>query len=474
MAKRRRKKVAGNRIDWAAVVFYVLLVAFGWMNIYAASYAEEVENLMTHTYVRQLIFIGSAFIIAFLMSLVDSKIFSFLAYAIYGLVIVLLIGVLFSRPIHNARSWFIISDYLRLQPAELAKFATTLAIAKYISKTRRKVTYFFNLLAIGSIIAVPVLLIMLQPDFGSAVVYIAFIFVLYREGLPGIFLIIIALVITLFVSALLMNLGTITLIAIILAFLVFWMMSKKGKETGLAFAFFAGVFVIIGLLNEFLSLDIPFHYMLFIDLIICLFPFIFWAYKNKVRQTYLILAILAGSLLYAYSVNYIFYKVLEPHQQSRINVFLGQEEDVRGAEWNYQQSKIAIGSGGIYGKGYLQGTQTKYEFVPEQRTDFIFCTVGEEWGFLGSLLVIGLFVALILRLIKIAERQRSAFSRIYGYGVASIIFIHLLINIGMTIGLVPIIGIPLPFLSYGGSSLWSFTILIFILLRLDINRNELL
>lgn len=351
---------------------------------------------------------------------IESKFFSVFSYGIYGGTLLLLVAVLFfGKYVNGSRSWFEIGSF-RLQPAEFAKFATALVIAKYISTTNKKLKDMRTITFSLGILFLPMALILLQGDVGSAVSYVAFILVLYREGLSGFVLVFGVLLGLIFILALLFpptNIYIGITIASIIAYLYF-----RGKKNSLTIIVIATVMSI---------------------------------------------AMVAG-------FDYTFNHVLKSHHRDRLNNLVGKEVDLKGAGYNVNQSKIAIGSGGLVGKGYLNGTQTKYDFVPEQSTDFIFCTVGEEFGFAGSLALIGLFTALLLRIIFLAERQRSAFSRIYAYGVASILFMHLTINIGMTIGLVPVIGIPLPFVSYGGSSLWSFTILLFILIKLDSNRQNII
>jgi rod shape determining protein RodA len=324
-----------------------------------------------------------------------------------------------SRDVKGSYGWIDIGTF-KLQPAEFAKFATNMALAKYLSTLGIRMQETRTKMISAMIIAIPAIIILLQNDTGSALVFCSFIFVLYREGLSGNFLLLGLVLVALFVLALLV------------------------KNTIL--------FIIIG------SLAILFIMMV-----------------RKTRRN--IIIIVTGALIactVVFCVDYVYKNVLQEHQRTRIDVLLGKEVDLKGAGYNVNQSKIAIGSGGFFGKGFLQGTQTKYDFVPEQSTDFIFCTVGEEWGFLGSFVVMFLFAALLARIIYVAERQRSSYSRIYGYGVASILFFHLLVNIGMTIGLAPVIGIPLPFFSYGGSSLWSFTILLFIFIKLDAYRLQIL
>jgi rod shape determining protein RodA len=421
MSELRQNKFWKN-IDSVTILLYLALVIIGWLSIYSAVYDESHSSIfdIERNYGKQLIWIVSAFFIAFMIVMIESKFYSVFSYGIYAVTLALLVSVLFfGKYVNGSRSWFEIGSF-RLQPAEFAKFATALVIAKYISTTNKKLSDLKTIIASLGLLIVPMALILLQGDVGSAVTYVAFIFVLYREGLTGYILVIGVLLALIFILALL----------------------------------FPPLFIYIGI-------GLVGVGMLY--------------YFRKKRQA--ILIIIAAVMLSVGTVagfDYVFNNVLKTHHRDRLNNLVGKEIDLKGAGYNVNQSKIAIGSGGVVGKGFLNGTQTKYDFVPEQSTDFIFCTVGEEFGFVGSIVLIGLFTALLLRIIFIAERQRSAFSRIYAYGVASILFMHLTINIGMTIGLVPVIGIPLPFVSYGGSSLWSFTILLFILIKLDSNRQNII
>jgi rod shape determining protein RodA len=390
----------------------------GWFNIHAAVYDPlnpTILDLDTN-YGKQLIFIISAIIIGFAILLLDSKFFTTFSPIFYVITIILLILVLIiGRNVGGNQAWIPIGSF-RLQPSEFAKFATCLLLARYLSSGTIKVQEIRTQLVAALIILLPTVLILLQPDAGSALTFSSLILLLYREGLSGYFLVIEGLSILLFILTVLYN----------------------------KYIVLAGIIVVAGI--------------------------IFYYYRKSKKMITVTGFGVLFSILFIFSVDYAYNQILKPHQRNRIDLILGKVDDPRGIGYNLNQSKIAIGSGGIWGKGYLQGTQTKYNFVPEQSTDFIFCTIGEEWGFIGCLFVIGLYLFLLIRIINIAERQRSSFARIYGYGVASILFFHIFINIGMTIGLIPVIGIPLPFLSYGGSSLWSFTILLFILLKFDSNR----
>jgi len=418
---RQRTSILQN-IDWVTIFLYLLLVLIGWVNIYAAEYNIAHTSIFDKdmNYGKQMVWILTSVFLIMLILIIDAKFFTTFSWVIYILVMGMLIGVLlFGREIAGSKSWFQVGSF-SLQPSEFAKFATALALAKFISKINTDFTKLSSRITAGGIIFVPIVLILLQHDTGSALVFIALVLVLFREGMSGTFLFIGLIAIVLFLLALLVNKFIILVVLVFNAALVFYMFKKLRKK----WIWIAGVFLIAS--------------------------------------------------AWVFSVDYAFENILETHQKKRINVLLGIEKDIRGAGYNVHQSKIAIGSGGFSGKGFLQGTQTKYNFVPEQSTDFIFCTVGEEWGFVGSFVVIVLFVGLLARLVILAERQRSKFSRVYGYGVASILFFHFAINIGMTIGLFPVIGIPLPFISYGGSSLWGFTILLFVFLKQDSARLELL
>ena len=460
-------------IDWVSILLYLLLVLIGWLNIYAAVYDENHSSIfdISQKYGKQLIWIGAAFVLAFLVLLTDSKFFTTFSMVIYGIRIFLLIAVLFfGTETKGARSWFEVGDF-RIQPAEFAKFATNLAIAYVMSRHNFKVMRFSSLLTIGLILALPSGLIILQNDTGSALVYSSFILVLFREGLHGSILLLCFVAAAIFIMALLYSPFTVLLVIIGGTLIAFYYYRHDIRELFQIILFIGCGFGLFVLIKWMFNLLISDYYMLLTVYVITSITAIYPIYKRKMKNMITLLLISWLCVGAAPSVNYAF-DHLQPHQQDRINELLGIRVDPKGTGYNVTQSKIAIGSGGLLGKGFLQGTQTKLNFVPEQSTDFIFCTVGEEWGFVGSTFIIVLLAVFILRIIKLAERQRSSFSRIYGYGVASILFFHVAVNIGMTIGMAPVIGIPLPFFSYGGSSLWSFTILIFIFLRLDANRLQ--
>ncbi len=412
------------KIDWITIALYAAIMLFGWMNIYSACYDESHAAVFDFSqyHGKQLIWMGLATLTAAVILLTEPRFFSNMAYPIYGVVLGLLVLTLFlAVTVNGGKSWIDLGGF-RFQPSEFAKFATALALAKYLSAIEIDLKDMRTKTVSLALIAIPAALVFLQHDTGSALVFASFIFPLYREGVSGAVLVVGVAAIVLFVLALLVNkyilLGILALLAV--AYLFVWLNKRTRKD-----------------------------YLRAIGIFVCCAAFVF-------------------------SVDFVFNNVLESHQRERIDVLLGKTEDLQGSGYNVNQSKIAIGSGGLIGKGFLGGTVTKANFVPEKHTDFIFCTVGEEWGFLGSTVLVVLYVMLLIRIVNMAERQRSPFSRIFGYCVASILFMHLFVNIGMVIGLVPVIGIPLPFFSYGGSSLLAFTILLFIFIRQDASKNQLL
>jgi rod shape determining protein RodA len=463
-------------IDWLTIILYLLLVGLGWLNIYAAVYNEEHRSILdfSQRYGKQLAWILASFVLVVTIFLIDSKFFSFFAYLIYLLSVLSLVAVLmFGKEIHGARSWFEFGMF-NLQPGEFAKIATSLALARLLSSYNFKIHQYRSVLKILLIICLPPALIILQPDMGTALVFAAFIIVIYREGFSVILMVTGILFILLFFASLLVDKLIILLALTGLGLIVYRVFSRQSRQVFKALLILALISAVVYLANYLLIKQLSEYVIAIISLLIAGIVYTAYAYRKRLRSVYLILLVFFVSVAYTFSIDYVFNEVLKEHQRRRVTILLGFEDDPLGVGYNVNQSKIAIGSGGLTGKGFLQGTQTKYDFVPEQSTDFIFCTVGEEWGFLGTCFVIALFIFLLLRLIMLAERQRSDFSRIYGYGVVSVLFFHFAVNIGMTIGLIPVIGIPLPFLSYGGSSLWSFTILLFILIRLDASRMDLI
>ncbi len=465
-----------SRIDWLTVVLYVVLIIIGWISVYSSVYNEEHNSIfdISQRYGKQLIWIIVAFILIIGIFFIESHIISSFSFLIYGVIIFLLIAVLFfGHEVHGSRSWFKIGDF-KMQPSEFAKFALSLALAKYMSKENFKLMALKNLIIIGGMILLPAFLILMQNDTGSALVYIVFILVLYREGLSAIYPFLILLGIIIFIASFFFKFYVIFLVIIALSFLFYAFVLKRYKETVFAISLYIAVFIISISVIVFSMINIQIHYVLALSIIPVSILALIRSLRKRVYESIMIIALVIGSISFTYSTDYIFNNVLESHHKIRINVLLGIQEDIKKSGYNVNQSKIAIGSGELTGKGFLQGTQTKYNFVPEQDTDFIFCTIGEEWGFLGTSIVILLFTALIIRILILAEKQKSRFSRVYGYSVASILFFHFGVNIAMTIGLAPVIGIPLPFISYGGSSLWAFTILLFIFLKLDTSRIETL
>ena len=404
-----------NEFDIKLILYYLALVFVGWLTILSTSYnpAEEDFFSMSNAYTRQLVFIGTSFVIAILILLIKGQYYSFLAYPIYLFCLLLMILVLFfGTEISGAHAWIKIGNF-SIQPTEFCKLATALALSKFFSEGKTSKEKRNRWLFAFGIILIPIFIILLQKDTGSALVFFSFIILFYRNGLTGWILVVGAVAVALFLFTLYLN--EIYAIALVTAiFIGFWMWNKNKKRKLL---------------------------------------------RNAIVYAFAILFIVLANVAYN--------NVLQPHQKMRIDTLLGKVNDPQGADFNLNQSKIAIGSGGLLGKGYRNGTQTKLNFVPEQHTDFIFCGIGEEWGFMGSLVVCLLFSGLVLRLIKLAERQRDPFTKYYGYAIAGIIFFHFFINIGMTIGLLPIIGIPLPLISYGGSSVWAFTIMLFVFIKLD-------
>jgi rod shape determining protein RodA len=468
-----RNNVWAN-IDWITVSIYLAMMFIGWINIYAAVYNEEHKSIFdfSQQYGKQLIWIGAAIFIAMLMINTDSKFFVTFSFPIYVVIVLILMLVPFiGTEINGAKSWIQIGSF-SLQPSEFMKMATSLAIARYISSYNFKIHNFKSLLTLSGIILFPVGLIFLQNDTGSALVFGVFLLVLYREGLNGIVLFFTFLIVLVFILTMLVDPYITIWVLTLTSFLVYYLWRRKVKLTLIAVGIFITLYAIFWGIGYLVNTTIEPHYLLMGAAVLSAGLFYLYSLVLRKKNLAILVGIYIGSILFCVSVDYVFDHVMEQHQRDRINELLGIQSDLHGAGYHVNQSKIAIGSGGLFGKGFLQGTQTKYDFVPEQSTDFIFCTVGEEWGFFGTTLVIGLFMGLLMRLIYLAERNRSKFSRVYGYCVATILFFHFAVNIGMTIGLAPVIGIPLPFFSYGGSSLWSFTLLLFVFVRLDANRFE--
>jgi rod shape determining protein RodA len=422
MERRRDDNISS--LDWVTIALYLAMVLLGWANIYAVGYDEvapkSIFDLSTNAG-RQLMFIAASGVIIAGMIILDMRFYEAFAYVIYGLVILVLLAVpVIGKEVGGNKSWLGIGSF-GVQPSEFAKFATALAVGRFIGQVGFRMDSMRNQVTLFAMIGLPIALIFLQRDFGTGLVFAAFIMVFYREGMSPFIPVVGISAATLFILTLLVpnQLYLHATIAAVLAMLIIFGKKKFKRIVVLSI----GALLIAGVIE---------------------------------------------------SVDYVVTNVLKPHHQNRLKVLVNPDSDPKGIGWNVMQSKIAIGSGGFSGKGFLEGTQTKFDFVPEQTTDFIFCTIGEEHGWLGSLLIVGLFITLMMRIIFLAERQKSRFARAYGYSVASIFFMHFAVNIGMTIGLFPVIGIPLPFFSYGGSALWGFTILLFILLKLDGHRSQML
>ncbi len=424
----RQEKISKN-LDWISVLLFTVCVVVGWLNIYAAIYNPENPlwigdaGFFDTNAGKQLIWIGTTIILIIAILVIDHRFYETTAFFIYAFFIFMLLAVLvFGAEIKGSNSWIRIGGF-QVQPAEFAKMATALALAKYISTPLVNLSRFKDQFNVAMIILIPPILILVSHETGVALVFAGFMVLLYREGLPGVYPASFLSVIILFVLSLIYPTWQIFIGVAVLAGLIIWILPR---------------------------------------------------YERKTRNIFLIIGVAISMGVFVTGVDWAVNNILQEHQRNRIKVLVDPDFDRKKTGYNVRQAKIAIGSGGLVGKGFLQGTQTKFDFVPEQSTDFIFCTVGEEEGFAGSLLVVGLFLGLLLRTIYLAERQKSRFARVYGYGVVSILFFHFMVNIGMTIGLMPVIGIPLPFFSYGGSSLWSFSILLFIFLKIDAHRTQVL
>jgi len=471
-------------LDWWTIGIYLALLSFGWVSVCGASYTygdTDILSLSSRSGM-QIVWIGTSICLGFVLLMMDDRIYDTFAYVIYALLFLLLFATIFNpHSIKGSRSWIVLGP-LRLQPAEFAKFATALAIAKFMSAYGFTISNWKHFAAAVGIVFLPMLCIVGQRETGSALVYLSFFLMFYREGMPGSFLFTgVAMVIYFVVGVkyddvMLWNTPTsvgkfsvLLLVQLFSAGMVWTYLQDKVKAQKILL-FSLSITILCLLFSEFvIRFDI-----VWVQLVIsaALIGYLVYnAMSARIIQYLFIATFAIGSITFFYSANYVLNDVMQPHQRVRINVLLGLEEDLAGAGYNVHQSEIAIGSGGLQGKGFLNGTQTKLNFVPEQDTDFIFCTVGEEEGFLGSAAVLLLFLALILRLMYVAERQPFKFGRVYGYCVASIFLFHVFINVGMVLGLTPVIGIPLPFFSYGGSSLWGFTLLLFIFLRIDAGRN---
>ncbi|PID90154.1 MAG: rod shape-determining protein RodA [Bacteroidetes bacterium] len=459
-------------LDLQLIALYLLLIILGWLNIYAAVYSPDHSSIfdISQRYGQQLVWMLACVPLVLVILLIDTRFYYVFAYHIFGAIILVLIAVLlFGTVVHGSKSWLAIGAF-RVQPAEFAKFATALALAKFMGGRDFRFSDLRSQLGVAIILGLPVLLILAQNDFGSAIVYSTLLLVLYREGMPGWILWYLAFLVLVMVVGLLFDQLYVLygLIIITLAFYTF--RTRNLRATGRLLVVYSLLVAGATLALYFAGLKTPLYLISLAALLLCLLIIIPLAIRHRNRLAFVLALLLAITATASFGEDYVFNNILDNHHQRRINDLLGLEDDPLGWGYNVHQSMIAIGAGGLTGKGYLQGTQTKFNFVPEQSTDFIFCTVGEEWGFLGTLTVVVLFVLLLLKIIQVAERQKEPFHRIYGYAVAAILFFHFAINISMTIGLFPVIGIPLPFFSYGGSSLWAFTVLLFVLVKFDSSR----
>lgn len=472
-----------KNIDWVTIGIYLLLVIFGWMNIYGASYSFDQTSVFDFSYRsgKQIVWIATALLMGGIILLLDSKIFDMSAYILYAvMIVILLITPLITHDVKGSYSWIIIGS-VRLQPAEFAKCVTALALAKYMSQYDYHLRSWRDMIIPGIIMAIPVFIIMvLQKETGSALVFASFLLMFYREGMSGYVLLAGMAAVVLFIVVIKLGsvplpfgtgdwgmfLAILMILAVMLYFLAF--KSDRKKQAWISLGCIAGVYI-AGMVA---SVWLPVNFNLLSYVVFGGFSIAFTLMAFFYNRFKMFLVVLFGlvSFGFCHACDYAFEHILQDHQRRRIEVLLGLKDDPQGAGYNVTQSLIAIGSGGFGGKGFLNGTQTKMNFVPEQATDFIFCTIGEEWGFVGSVLLLVIYAIFILRLIYLAERQKEMFAQIYAYCVVGIFIFHLTINVGMVLGLLPVIGIPLPFISYGGSGMWGFTILLFILLRLDASR----
>lgn len=466
-----------EKLDLPLIICYLFLILAGWLNIYSAVYTEEHTSIfdVSQRYGMQFIWMIASLITAgLIIFVINPRIYNVLSPIAYlGVLLLLLLVIFMGKEVSGSKSWLVLGP-IRFQPAEISKISTSLFLSYVMSKYGFRLQNIRNSLSTALIILLPMALIILEKETGSALVYCGFIFLLYREGLSGWFLVFGISAILLFV----ITLGISSLVAVILLFGITGIIAGIIRRDLFRHLLFLILFIPpLAFIPKIQELQF-FHLLAGFKpehlAILLMIPFIFWSLITGIRKKNryikpLFLSFVCSALL-IFSVDFIFNNILQPHQQTRIENLLGITEDLKGAGYNVHQSKIAIGSGGVFGKGFLKGTQTKFNFVPEQSTDFIFCTIGEEWGFTGSVLIISIYLFLIARILILSERQKDNFTRLYGYCIASCFFMHVFINIGMTMGLLPVIGIPLPYLSYGGSSLLAFTILLFIFIRLDNER----
>lgn len=462
-------------VDAVAVLLYVLLVVAGWLSITAASYDEGTVDLFSfsHFYMKQLMWIGIAWLTALVVLLLDDRFYHMYAYPAYFAGLVLLVGaLLFGREVNGAKAWFEFGS-VRVQPVEFAKIATALALARVMSEYSFSIERVGDLVKVGVVICIPLGIIVLQNDTGSGIVLGSFLFVLYREGLNKWLCIPVLLIAVLFIFSFLLTPLTLLVLLILVCTLSEAMMNGQWRSRVVYLAALALTSILLcAAVNLFSPGAMSYYASLLTVTLLSLVGVVVYAFRTNLLNIFISMGLFVGAVVFLPTTDYIFNSLLKEHQRNRILSFLGIISDPRGTDYNVNQSKIAIGSGELFGKGFLQGTQIKYGFVPERHTDFIFCTVGEEWGFVGAAVVLSLLCLLILRLMRMGERQQEPFGRIYCYCVASILLFHVLVNVGMTIGLMPVMGIPLPFMSYGGSSLVAFTMLLFIAVRLDASTRQ--
>lgn len=462
-------------VDRITVLLYVLIVLAGWVSITSASYDEETADLFafSHFYMKQLVWVGVAWVTALVVLLLDDRFYHMFAYPAYIAGLVVLVGaLLFGREVNGAKAWFEFGSF-RVQPVEFVKIATALALARVMSAYSFSINRPGDLFKVGMVICVPLFIIILQNDTGSGIVLGSFLFVLYREGLNKWLCIPVLLIAALFIVSFLLSPMTLLVSLILVCTLSEAMMNGLWRSRIIYLAALAlGSIVLCMVMWCIAPGAMDLHACLLTVTLLSLVGVAVYAYRSNLNNIFITLGLFLSTMVFLPTTDYIFNSILKQHQRDRILSFLGIISDPLGTDYNVNQSKIAIGSGGFWGKGFLEGTQIKYGFVPERHTDFIFCTVGEEWGFVGTIFVLALLCTLILRLMRMGERQQEPFGRIYCYCVASILLFHVLVNVGMTIGLMPVMGIPLPFMSYGGSSLIAFTILLFIAVRLDASTRQ--
>lgn len=462
-------------VDRGTVLLYVLIVVAGWVSITSASYDENAADIFSfsHFYMKQLLWIGVAWVTALVVLLLDDRFYHMFAYPAYIAGLVLLVAaLLFGREVNGAKAWFEFGSF-RVQPVEFVKIATALALARVMSTYSFSISRAGDLMKVGVIICIPLMIIILQNDTGSGIVLGSFLFVLYREGLNKWLCIPVLLIAALFIISFLLSPMTLLLLMILVCTFSEAMMNGQWRSRIVYLASLALASILLCLAMHFVApgaMDL--YGCLLTVTLLSLVGVAVYAYRSNLTNIFITMGLFICTMIFLPTTDYIFNSILKQHQQNRILSFLGIVSDPLGTDYNVNQSKIAIGSGGLLGKGFLEGTQIKYGFVPERHTDFIFCTVGEEWGFLGTTAVLLLLCLLILRLMRMGERQEEPFGRIYCYCVAAILLFHVLVNVGMTIGLMPVMGIPLPFMSYGGSSLIAFTILLFIAVRLDASTRQ--